>query len=331
MINAQFRCPRPRLVHDTLKAGWTSSWRWRQPQHTMLAEYKPDPPNCGRIGRSRVAVRAGLPVSVSGFRQKSRGKFKKPAESHTHFLKGPVRSTRGNAVHLRTQLKPYELSAPPRIAQEPGGAQPLARLWSILGQFGHQVQFGPGQADSSIIHIIIYAKRRPTHVATRIRKIRPGRDVIETYKTCAVSRRFYNQKKSALLTSPPNPDRAHIDVDRFELELGSFRAPGTPIHPLGQSNLVTKGRGTPVGGRSPSNGYDSQSSTLVFVEPSMVVVAFPSTAWNGAGVAHEGGDRCYPTRHAPGLDGYGPTPAVYRGALALQKRRELSINQFGTL
>ena len=175
-----------------------------------------------------------------------------------------------------------------------------------------------------------YAKRCATHVATRRRKIRPGRDVIETYKTCAVSRRFY-QKKSALLTSPPNPDRAHIDVDRFELELGSFRAPGTPIHPLGQSNLVTKGRGTPVGGRSPSNGYDSQSSTLVFVEPSMVVVAFPSTAWNGAGVAHEGGDRCYPTRHAPGLDGYGPTPAVYRGALALQKRRELCINQYGTL
>ena len=71
-----------------------------------------------------------------------------PAETHTHFLKGPVRSTRGNAVHLRTQLKPYELSAPPRIAQEPGGTQLLARLWSILGQFGHQVQFGPGQADN---------------------------------------------------------------------------------------------------------------------------------------------------------------------------------------
>ena len=38
-------------------------------------------------------------------------------------------------------------------------------------------------------------------------------------------------------------------------------------------------------------GKDSQSSILVFVEPSMVVVTFPSTAWNGAGVVDEGGDR----------------------------------------
>ena len=143
MINAQFRCPRPRLVHDTLKAGWTSSWRWRQPQHTMLAEYKPDPPNCGRIGRSRVCLFLCL-----DFDQPFYFEHATPAETHTHFLKGPVRSTRGNAVHLRTQLKPYELSAPPRIAQEPGGTQLLARLWSILGQFGHQVQFGPGQADN---------------------------------------------------------------------------------------------------------------------------------------------------------------------------------------
>ena len=31
---------------------------------------------------------------------------------------------------------------------------------------------------------------------------------------------------------------------------------------------------------------------LVFIEPSMIVVAFPSADWNGAGVAHEGGDGC---------------------------------------
>jgi len=60
-------------------------------------------------------------------------------------------------------------------------------------------------------------------------------------------------KKTALLTARlTHPDRAHIDIDidRFELELGSFRAPGTLIYPLGQSNLVTKGGGTKVGGRS---------------------------------------------------------------------------------
>ena len=40
-------------------------------------------------------------------------------------------------------------------------------------------------------------------------------------------------KKVRTFDVPPDPDRAHIDIDRFELELGSFRAPGTPIHPLG--------------------------------------------------------------------------------------------------
>ena len=52
---------------------------------------------------------------------------------------------------------------------------------------------------------------------------------------------------------------------------------------------MTKGGGAPVGGGPPSGGHDhSQSSTLVFVEPSMVVVAFPSTAHCGAGVVGAG-------------------------------------------
>ena len=51
----------------------------------------------------------------------------------SHFLKGAVRSTRGNAVRLRTQPTPYETSAAPRIAPGPGGAQ-------LLGP--HAVEFG---------------------------------------------------------------------------------------------------------------------------------------------------------------------------------------------
>ena len=73
---------------------------------------------------------------------------------------------------------------------------------------------------------------------------------------------------------------------------------------------------------------------LVFVEPSMIVVAFQ---------ARTGMELELRTRVGTGVNlpdmlrGWtavvqrSPTPAVYRGALALQKRRELTINQFGTL
>ena len=48
-----------------------------------------------------------------------------------------------------------------------------------------------GLGTTSIIHIKIYAKRCATHVATRGCAIRPGRDRIERYLICAVSRRFF--------------------------------------------------------------------------------------------------------------------------------------------
>ena len=101
-----------------------------------------------------------------------------PAACHTAFLKAPVPSTRGHVVHVRTQPKPYELSATPRIAQ--GRLEPnyWARLRSIMGNSGIKYGFDPVKLMSSIIHIMIYAKRCATHVATRKRKIRPDRDSV---------------------------------------------------------------------------------------------------------------------------------------------------------